>query len=85
MLPKPNTQEKTILYQLITSTKGIAERDTVFNMFRGHVSNLRKKLNIKHTDVPFVNQFGRPGKFRRHWLTETEKKKAIKLYKNLFK
>lgn len=84
MLPKPNTQEKMILYRLITTKKGIAERDTVFNMFRGHISNLRKSLSIQFTDVPFVNQFGRPGKYRRHWLTDKEKKKAIKLYKSMF-
>jgi hypothetical protein len=85
MLPKPNSQVKFILHYLITHSRGIAERDTNFNMFRGHISNLRKHITIKHTDVPFVNIFKHKGKYRRHWLTETEKKKATKYYLSLFK
>lgn len=85
MLPKPNSQVKFILHYMIKSVKGISERDTNFNMFRGHISNLRKHLNIKHTEVPFTNVFKHKGTYRRHWLTNTEKKKAIRYYKTLFK
>ena len=83
MLPKPKTQLTSVLYKLIHSSKGVAERDTNYNMFRGYISILRRSLNIKHTDIPFTNSFGRKGKYRRHWITLTEKKKAIKLYKKL--
>jgi len=85
MLPKPNSQVKFILRHLITSNRGISERETNFNMFRGHISNLRKHLSIKHTDIPFTNVFKHKGKYRRHWLTDSEKKKALKLYLQMFK
>jgi hypothetical protein len=80
----PKTQIQSVLYRLINSVKGLAERDTNYNMFRGYISILRRDLLIKHTDVPHVNIFGRKGYYRRHWLTESEKRKARKLYKKMY-
>ena len=84
-LKSPNTQLTFILYHMINSDKGIAERDTNFNMFRGYISLIRKVVDVKHTEVPFKNVFGHKGKYRRHWLTNSDKKKAAKYYQSLFK
>jgi len=86
ILQKPDTQLKFILHYLINSTKGISERDTNFNMFRGYISIIRRSIpSLKFTEVPFKNVFGHKGKFRRHWLTDTDKKKAVRLYKSMCK
>jgi len=86
---KPNSQKTFILYKLIKNSKGISERQTVFNMFRGSISILRKELQergitLKHVDRPFTNQFGRKRKYRIHWLLNSEKKKAEAYYNKLF-
>lgn len=90
MTPKPNTQKSFVLYKLIKNERGISERQTSFNMFRGTISLLRKDLQsagiiLKHIEKPFVNQFGRKRKYRIHWLLNSDKKKAAKYYKSLFK
>lgn len=89
MLPKPNSQKTDVLYRIINSKKGLSERDTNYNMFRGTVSVLRKKLQeigvvLRHVDLSFTNKFGRKRKYRRHRILESDKKKAIRLYKSLF-
>jgi hypothetical protein len=84
-LPLPNSQKTDVLRSLILRNRGLSERDKSYNRFRGTISDLRKVLTIKHTDVPFVSVFGFKNKYRRHWLTNQEKKKAIKLYLNLVK
>ena len=88
-MKKPNTQKSFVLYKLIKNRNGISERQTVFNMFRGTISTLRKELaqqgvTLKHIEKPFVNQFGRKRKYRIHWLLNSEKVKALKYYQNLF-
>lgn len=85
---KPNSQKTFVLFKLIKNKRGISERDTVFNMFRGTISTLRKELGeigvtLKHIEKPFINQFGRKRKYRVHWLLNSEKPKALKLYKQL--
>jgi hypothetical protein len=84
-LPKPNSQHSKILHDLISSDLGVTESDYKFHMFRGHISNLRKSLNIRHVERSFKNTFGRKGKYRIHFIFNSEKKKAIKLYLSLVK
>ena len=81
--PTLHAKKATILYDLIVCDKGIDEQTSGFNGFRSRISELRAYLNIKETVVTFTNQFKRKSHFKKHWLTETEKKKAIKLYKSL--
>jgi len=85
MLPLPNSQITDILLCLINSDKGISERGFLYNGFRARISELRKHLLIKETIVSFKNTFGHSGAYKKHWLTNTEKKKAIRYYKSLFK
>jgi hypothetical protein len=82
-MTKPTSQLTTILYDLIRKTRGVTESDYPYHMFRGYISILRKSLTIKHIEKPFVNSFGRKGKYRVHFLTNSEKPKAIRLYKQL--
>lgn len=84
-MKKPNSQTTAILYGLIKKNKGISERDFNFNGFRSRLSELRDHLNIKEIFVPFKNQFNHKGQFKRHWITESEKVKAIRYYKALLK
>jgi hypothetical protein len=84
-LPLPNSQKKRILLGLIQSNKGISEQDFGWHSFRHHISVLRNDLLIKFTEVPFKSVYGNKNSYRRHWLTNSEKKKAIKLYLSLVK
>jgi hypothetical protein len=79
-LPLPNSQKTDVLRSLILNDKGLSERDKNYNRFRGTISDLRKVLTIKYTDVPFTSVFGFKNKYRRHYLSDLEKKKAIKIY-----
>lgn len=84
-LPAPTNQLQKILLSLINSDKGISEREFNLNGFRTRISDLRKWLNIKHTEIPFTNEFGRSGTYRKHWLMNSEKEKAVQLYLQLQK
>lgn len=84
-LQKPNSQFKQILFDLIIKTRGTTEEDRGWHAYRHYISKIRRILNVKHTDIPFVSDFGRKKKYRRHWITNSEKIKALKLYKSLFK
>lgn len=79
-MKQPNSQITAILYRLINDNKGVSERDFNFNGFRSRISELRDFLTIKETFVNFKNQFNHRGQFKRHWITNQEKKKAVKLY-----
>jgi hypothetical protein len=83
-MQKPNTQLTDILFNLIKSVKGISERDFNYNGFRSRISELREHLLIKETLISFKNRFGNSGQYKKHWITNTEKAKAVKLYKSLF-
>lgn len=81
----PSTQLQSVLYDLIVCNKGIDEQTSGFNGFRSRISELRNHLMIKETIVKFKNRFGRESHFKKHWITNTEKKNAIRYYKSLFK
>ena len=84
-LHPPTSQLQSVLYGLIKNNKGVDEQSLGFNSFRSRLSELREYLTIKSTPVKFKNRFGHKSEFLRHWLTETEKQKAIKLYLKLVK
>jgi len=85
MLPIPKSQLTAILYNLIIRNEGVSEKNFNYNGFRSRISELRDHLTIKDTKVSFTNGFNHKNKFKRHWLDETEKKKAVKFYLSLFK
>lgn len=82
-LPAPTNQLQKVLLALIEYNDGVSEKDYRINGFRSRISDLRKWLNIKHTVIPFTNEFGRSGTYRRHWIMNDEKQKAIDLYLKL--
>jgi hypothetical protein len=84
-MQQPNSQTTHILYCLIKSSIGVTESDFNYHGFRSRISELRSKLVIKETVKPFKNVFGRDSHFKYHWITNSEKKKAIKLYNSLLK
>jgi hypothetical protein len=84
-MKKPRTQQQFILKKLIENKSGISERQTNFNMFRGSISVLKKRLRqsgvmLKYIDRPFVNQFGRKRNYRTHYLLRKDVSIAKKLY-----
>ena len=84
-LPTYNSQTTHILFKLITKDKGVSEQQFSYNGFRSRISELRKRLTIKETEVDFVNRFKRSSSYLRHWISNSEKQKAIKLYLKLVK
>jgi len=84
-MKKPKSQIQVILLDLIRKNKGVTEEDYGWHAFRHYISKLREHLTIKFTEVSFISTFGKPRKYRRHWLTNSEKAKAVKLYNNYFK
>lgn len=83
-MKKPNSQFKQVLFDLIIKVRGITESDYPYHAFRHYISILRRKINVKHIDKKFVNSFGRKSDFRIHFITNSEKVKAIRYYKKLF-
>lgn len=77
-LPTPFSQLSHIMRDMIISTKGVAEQDYNYNMFRGYISHIRKVVRVKETEVPHINTFKRKGSYVRHWLTKTEKTKLAR-------
>lgn len=82
-LPPPNSQISEILYKMLTDNRGVSEREFNMNSFRSRISELRDVLNVKHVTKPFKNKYGRPSNYRVHFLTNTEKKKAVGVYKRM--
>ncbi len=85
MLIKPNSQKSKILFDLIRKVRGVTEEDFNYHNFRGFISEFRKHINMKHIDKKFTNSFGRKGYYRVHFITNSERRNAVKYYKSLFK
>ena len=81
-LPPPNSIKSFILSELIKGHT-ISEKELNWNSFRSRLSELNQKIKIAFKWVEFKNSFGHPGRYRVHFLEETEKEKAIEMYKNL--
>ena len=79
-LPKPKNQRAAVMRMLILSRSGVAERDTNFNGFRSRLSEINRDLKIPFKEVPFTNQFGHRSKYRKHYIPDHKKDKAIKLF-----
>lgn len=73
-----------VLEKLI-STKGVSEQQLGINGFRTRISELRAYLPIQYRIIKFVTRFGKPSQFKEHYLKYNDKRKAIKLYKELNK
>lgn len=82
-LPPPNSQTSEILYKMLTDNRGVSEQEFDINGFRSRISELRDVLNVKHVVKPFKNKYGRESNHRVHFLTNTEKKKAVRIYKEM--
>ena len=84
MLPKPNSQMKRVIFDLIKKGE-VTESNYPYHAFRHYITIIKRSINLRHIDKPFVNSFGRKSDYRVHFITESEKKKATKLYLSLFK
>lgn len=85
-LPKPKSQLAEVLYGLIVKNE-ISERDfhESMNGFRSRLSELREYLNIRDQWKQFKSKYGHKGQHKVHYLWESEKKKAVKIYKQINK
>jgi hypothetical protein len=85
-LPAAKNQKAAVLRLLIES-EGVSERDTAFNGFRTRISELKRipDLNIHTIREPFVSQFGKQSGYNVHFLLDSEKDEAIKIYERLNK
>ena len=81
-LPPPTSIKSFILSELIKGHT-ISEKELNWNSFRSRLSELNQKITIAFKWVEFKNSFGHPGRYRVHFLEESEKEKAVKLYKKL--
>lgn len=83
-LAEPRNQMAQLLYDMIRG-KDISEQQYCQNRFRGNISDLRNDygIPIRHVDVSFVNQFGRKGKFRKHYILTIDREEAIGVYNKI--
>jgi hypothetical protein len=84
-LPPPRSSIASLLLELILK-KDVRETDLdPFNGFRDALSELRNyyKIPIRHIDVKGVSKFGKPCKYRRHYLLTINRKRAIRVYLKL--
>jgi len=84
-LPKSNTQE--ILYTLIKQGHVSIMDYPYLSGFRTRVSELNRLKGLKTIPVKEQrhNKFGNPFKYVIHMLPESEKEKALSIYKRLSK
>jgi len=84
-LPPPRNQRAEILHDLITSNE-ITEHEYPYNGFRSRLTELRKLgLTIRFHWKNFKTKYGRKGRFKVHYLWETHKRKAMRIYKEINK
>lgn len=85
-IPKPKTNLANVLRKLIVSP-GLSEREMNINSFRTRISDLRLKydLNIRHVTKESKNQFGHKVLYRVHFLRDSDKRKALRVYKEINK
>lgn len=85
-LSKPKNQKAHMLLDMIEG-KMIAEQDYCYNRFRGNISDfiLKEGLEIRHQDVPFVNQYGHKGTYRKHYILSIDRDKAREVYEKINK
>jgi len=85
-LERPKNQLAAVLKMLI-ERNGVSERQTVFNGFRTRISELRKDfhLNIRTVRVKKRSQFGRIIYYNKHFIYDSVRPKAIKIYNRINK
>lgn len=79
-------QLASVLKKLLEN-ESVSERQTNYNGFRSRISDLRLKhnLDVRHTEVEFITEFGKKSSYRKHYLLEIDKDKAVQLYKEINK
>lgn len=84
---EPARNQLASVLKMLIENPSVSERDTPFNGFRSRISDLRLKhnLEVRHTEVKFVNQFGRESSYRKHYLLEIDKEKGVELYREINK
>lgn len=85
-LPAPINQTADILKALIEQP-GVSELQKDYNGFRSRISELKRKfgLNIRFVQKEFVNRFGRKSHYREHFLRDSDKKAAERVYREINK
>ncbi len=83
-LQSPDNQIKRVVFDLIRKIRGVTESDYPYHAFRHYMTIINRNICVKHIEKKFVNSFGRKSDYRVHFITNTEKKKAIMYYKSLF-
>ena len=86
-LGRPKNQRACIL-KLLIETNGISEQQTPFNGYRTRISELKREpynLNIRTVKVAFKTQFGRDSHYNKHFLYDSDKPGAVKLYEEINK
>ncbi len=80
----PTNQMAHLLYEMIQG-KMISERMFEYNRFRGSISDLINDFSVPvhHTDVPFENTFGRKSTYRKHYILNIDRERAIEIYERV--
>jgi hypothetical protein len=80
-LPPPKRAIAEVLLSLIMGDE-VKESRYRFNGFRDAISQLKNyyKLPLRHIDVDGKNKFGRPCKYRKHFILRMHVKKAKAIY-----
>lgn len=86
-LQKPKNNTAKILREIIL-WDGVNEQGFHLNGFRARISNIRKALakegiRLRAVEKEFTNEFGRAGRYKHHFLTNTDKRKAQRIYKEI--
>lgn len=83
----PARNQLAAVLKRLLEEESLSERDCVFNGFRSRISDLRLKygLDVRHTEVSFINQFGRESSYRKHYLLIIDKERALLVYEKINK
>lgn len=88
-IQKPTNNTAKVLLALI-NMQGVNERMFSLNGYRARLSNIRQALakegiRLRSVEKEFTNEFGRKGHFKQHFLSNTDKRKAVRIYKEVNK
>lgn len=81
----PARSQLAAVLKMLIENDFVSERDTPFNGFRSRISDLRLDygLDVRFAWVEYTNQFGRKGRYRKHFLLSIDKDKAIEVYNRI--
>jgi hypothetical protein len=83
----PAKNQKAAVLKMLIEGNGISEQETPFNGFRTRISELKREheLNIRTVKVAFKTQFGRESHYNKHFLYDSDKINAVKLFNEINK